>query len=84
MGDELGVNYTSPAVGGAAITPSDTADLSKAARALYVGGSGNVKVITIDGSVLTFTAVPGGTVLPVRVRRVFNTDTTATSLIALW
>ncbi len=72
-----------PAVGGAAVTPNDSADLSKASRALYVGGAGDVKVTTVDGSTLVFSAVAAGTVLPVAAKRVFATLTTATNILAL-
>lgn len=65
----------------AAITPSDTADQSY--RAIYVGGAGNVSVITAGGNTVTFTAPPVGTILPVEVTRVRSTNTTATLLIGL-
>ncbi len=72
-----------PAVGGAAVTPNDSQDLAKSSRALYVGGAGDVKVTTVDGSTITFSAVPAGTLLPVAVKRVFATLTTATNILAL-
>src|SRR5512146_2570067 len=73
-----------------AVTPSDTKDLTDAtgdampcyAKALYVGVTGDVKVIpaghTADDTGVTFTAHPVG-YLPVQVRRVFATGTTATN-----
>jgi hypothetical protein len=53
---------------------------------LYVGGAGNVKVTTIGQDVVTFTAVPVGTVLPVQVIKVHasGSGTTATLINALW
>jgi hypothetical protein len=51
---------------------------------LYIGGAGNVSVTTIGGDVVTFTAVPVGTVLPVQVKKLAATLTTATNIIALW
>ncbi len=53
---------------------------------LYVGGAGNVKVTTIGQDVVTFTAVPVGTVLPVQVVKVHGSGsgTTATLINALW
>jgi hypothetical protein len=53
---------------------------------LYVGGAGNVKVTTIGQDVVTFTAVPVGTVLPVQVIKVHSSGsgTTATLINALW
>jgi hypothetical protein len=51
---------------------------------LYIGGAGNVKVTTIGGDVITFTATPVGSVLPVQVIKVHATGTTATLINALW
>ena len=51
---------------------------------LYVGGLGDVNVITAGGDDVTFTAVPAGTFLPVQVVRVFATGTAATNILALW
>ena len=53
---------------------------------LYVGGAGNVKVTTIGQDIITFTAVPLGTVLPVQVIKVhsLSSGTTATLINALW
>jgi hypothetical protein len=51
---------------------------------LYIGGAGNVKVTTIGGDIVTFTAVPVGSVLPVQVIKLHGTGTTATLVDALW
>ena len=51
---------------------------------LYIGGAGNVKVTTIGGDVITFTATPVGQVLPVQVIKVHSTGTSATLINALW
>lgn len=51
---------------------------------VYVGGLGNVKVTTAAGSDVTFTAAPAGSFLPVRVRRVWDTGTTATNLVVVY
>jgi hypothetical protein len=67
--------------GAAAITPSDTVD--QFWTGIYVGGAGNVSVVMEDGSTVTFTAPPVGTILPIRVKRVRATLTTATLLIGL-
>lgn len=64
-----------------AITPSDTAPQSY--RAIYVGGAGNVSVVTAGGNTVTFTAPPVGSILPVEVNFVRSTNTTATLLIGL-
>ena len=68
----------------AAVSPSDTADLSAVTRAVYVGGSGNMVVITAGGETVTLTGLVVGTLLPIAVSRVKSTNTTATNLIALW
>lgn len=76
---------TSPtAFDGAAITPSDTVDLPAPARAIYVGGAGNISLITLKGTTLTFQGLLAGQILPVAAARVRATGTTATNLIALF
>jgi len=67
--------------GGTAITPSDSVDQQYSG--IYVGGAGNVSVIMESGDTVTFTAPPVGTILPIRVKRVRATATTATLLIGL-
>lgn len=74
----------SPANYGAAVTPHDTNELANYARALWVGGAGNVKLTTPGGSTITLVAVPAGTILPIRAKVVFSTLTTATSIVAIW
>ena len=51
---------------------------------LYIGGTGNVTVITKGGERVTFNGVPAGTTLPIEVRRLRATGTTATLINALW
>ena len=82
----MGAELANPATGAVEVTPSDTADLATPARALYVGGAGNISLKTVGNSQTTvlFTAVPAGTVLPVRASRIMSTNTTATAIVALW
>ncbi|HEY7330151.1 MAG TPA: hypothetical protein VH592_21115 [Gemmataceae bacterium] len=68
----------------AAVTPSDSTPLTEAAAALWVGGAGNLVVITISGQTVTFSAVAAGTLLPISVSSVKSTGTTATLILALW
>lgn len=63
-----------------AIVPSDATAVDLGA--IYVGGAGNVTVRCIDGTVVTFTAPPVGTIIPVACDRVMAA-TTATLLIGL-
>jgi hypothetical protein len=51
---------------------------------LYIGGAGNVSVVTIGGDIIVFNAVPAGTTLPIQVRQLRSTGTTATNVNALW
>lgn len=67
----------------AAVTPSDTTDLTNVSRWLFVGGAGNVVCIMQDGTTVTFTGVLAGTLLPIRCSRVMATSTTATNMVAL-
>ena len=74
---------TSPAQAAAAVTPSDATALEPPARGLYVGQGGNLRVRMIAGQTVTFVAVQGGSILPLRVDQVLATGTTAQSIIAL-
>lgn len=51
--------------------------------AIFVGGAGVVAVVWEDGSVSELTAT-AGQILPVKARRVNNTNTTATLMVALY
>lgn len=77
-------NLTAPAREGAAVSPNDATDLSVLPRALYVGQGGALAVTLADGQDIVFSGVQGGTILPVRARRVLATGTTATAIVALW
>jgi hypothetical protein len=51
---------------------------------LYIGGAGTVKVTTIGGDIVTFTAPTVGQVLPVQVIKLHSAGTSATLVNALW
>lgn len=51
---------------------------------LYVGGVGDVRVLTIDQDDVTFFGVQTGTFMPVQVVKVFASGTSATNIVALW
>lgn len=70
----------------AAVTPGDTSasDFSLMARALFVGGAGNVSLVTKAGNAVLLTGVLAGSILPIQCRRVNNTNTTATNIVALF
>jgi hypothetical protein len=77
-------SLTAPASAGAEVTPSNTAELARVSRALYVGAGGDLALELASGSQVTLGGVPGGTVLPVRARRVRASGTTASAIVALW
>lgn len=82
--EELLRNESAPCYDAAAVTKSDTVDLGYLARAIYVGGDGNISLITANGTTVLFTGLVAGTILPVRCSRVMSTNTTATNMVALY
>lgn len=72
-----------PASDGFAITPNDSAELTRTCRSIFVGGAGNISLVTKAGTTLSFVNVAAGSILPVRAKQVNATGTTATNLIGL-
>lgn len=73
-----------PGFSAAVVAPHDTNDLLVAARCLYVGTSGSLKVdMAGTGEAVVFASVPVG-ILPIRVTRVYDTDTDAADIVAIW
>ena len=80
-------------IGAFSVTPSDTVNLvddagntkgyEDLAYTLAIGGDGDVKVMTLDGSIVTFSGRLAGTELPMLVTRVYSTGTTATLILAI-
>ena len=79
-------NQISGAVSGVAVTPSDTVNFTGGeCRGLYVGAAGNVVVLLAnDAAAVTFVGVSAGQILPVAALRVNATNTTASSIVALY
>ena len=88
MSDEFTGNVDtsiSPARNAVAVTPHATTPLDNTSKALYVGGTGNITCRLADDSAdVLFTAVPVGTILPIRVTHVRATGTTATAIVNLY
>jgi hypothetical protein len=61
-----------------AITPGTTA---LTLFGFYVGGTGDVNVITSRGTTVLFKAVPAGVSIPLCISQVRSTNTTATSIV---
>jgi hypothetical protein len=77
-------SLTSPAEDAFAITPHNTNDLANFTRAIWVGGTGDVKVNMVGSGTVTFTSVPAGYMLAVRASRVYATGTGATALVGVY
>ena len=82
--DKLVPGLESPAAHAAAVTPDDATDLATPACGLYVGGAGNLALVTVGGETVKLEAVPAGSFVPIRTARVRAAGTTATAIVALW
>ena len=72
-----------PAYSLKAVTPSDSVDIPAGCRGLWVGNMGDVRVLAVsDDAPQTLVGVSG--LLPVQVKRVYSTSTTATAIVALY
>jgi hypothetical protein len=79
----LGSDATHPARRAFVVTPSDSVNLTLPARALYVGGSGNISLVTIGGDTVTLTGLQAGSFVPVACTRVLSAGTSASNIVAL-
>tara|TARA_R110000796_G_scaffold95079_2_gene200104 strand:+ start:2271 stop:2558 length:288 start_codon:yes stop_codon:yes gene_type:complete len=60
-------------------------DQAHVCRAIYVGGTGDLKVTMAQGSgTVVFHGVVAGSMLPIQCNQIFATGTTATNIIALF
>lgn len=66
------------------VTLHDTNDLEHVSRYVYVGGAGNLKVITLGGDTETIKGITAGSLLPIRITRAFSTGSTATNVSIFW
>jgi len=66
-----------------AVSQSDTVNLNSPS-VIWTGAGGTIRVLTAQGSDVTFTNVQAGGVLPVQVIRVFSTTTTATGMLRIF
>ena len=68
----------------AAVTPSDTLDLTNVTRGIFVGGLGSIALVTEGGETATLVSPTMGAVLRISASRIKATGTTASNLVALW
>lgn len=81
--DLSGGNITAAYTTAFVISPDDTANLQALPKSIYVGAAGNIRLLTISDVEVIFMAVPVGTILPFRAKKVFLTGTTAGALLGL-
>lgn len=75
-------NINPPKVG-FSITPSDANDLADSTRMIRVDGAGTLKVDMVGSGTLTFT-MTAGEWLPICVKKVYSTGTTATGIVGFY
>lgn len=84
MADFSGDGNGNPAIYAFTISPSDSIELAAYPRAIWVGGAGNLALVTTGGSTVTLEGIVAGTLLPIRAKKVLSTGTTATLLVGLY
>ena len=72
------------------ITKSDTVDLplftatGRLTDAILVGGAGIIVAVLQDNTTVTITGVVAGAILPIAIRRINSTTTSATNVTAMY
>jgi hypothetical protein len=51
---------------------------------LYVGSSGDLRVTTVGGDVVSLVGISGGQFIPIHITKVWYSGTSAGNIIALW
>lgn len=65
-----------------AVTPSDTEVLTTGF--LFIGTGGNVSIVLYrDEDPVLFKNIPNGSILPIKVKKVMSTNTTASDIIII-
>lgn len=75
-----GTPIDGPAIGGVAITPNDSTDLTEVIRSVTLNAGGTLSFISsVDGQTYTTADLPAGT-YPLFAQRIRATGTTATGI----
>ena len=82
--DVSGGGIGQPAGNLLAITPSDAAELEYLVRGIYVGGAGDLTVMTLGGTIGVFVGVTAGSIIPVLAIKVYSTGTSASNLLGMF
>ena len=81
---EVTETITSPARDCFPLVASDTGDIARATKAIYVGEGGDIVLRAVGSQAdVTLANVPSGAILPIRVRALRVTGTTAGSIVGL-
>lgn len=83
MSDENSFKMTQPASHACGVEPSDSEQLAEIPRALYIGTGGDLAVVMKSGAEVTLQVFAGG-IIPIRVRQVKATGTTADGIVGLF
>lgn len=73
---------TAPAMGGFTVVPDN--NFPQPSRCIVVCTAGQLQLLMIDGSTVTFPALPAGMQLAVRATKVIAAGTTASNIVALF
>jgi hypothetical protein len=76
------IHNISPAASAEEITPDDGTTIEPT-RGIYVGVAGDLKVVMLDGTSVTFASLSAGIVHPISCVLVYATGTTATDIVAV-
>lgn len=67
------------------ITANNSANLAYTTRAIYIGNGGNIQLETVgNNTTVILKNVVAGTILPLRVRKVYANNTTANSIVGMY
>lgn len=86
-------SFTLQAFNAEAVTPNDSADITLSGSPisgiengalLYIGTGGNLTITTIGGQTVTLTNIADGSYVPIQVKRVWSTGTSASDILALY
>lgn len=77
-------SLSAPAADCFEVTPDNAADFDHATKAIFVGTGGDIvlRAVASDADV-TFSNVPDGAILPIRVRAIRANGTTAANIVGL-
>lgn len=62
-------------------TLSDTVESPRATRGVYVGTSGNLRVLTDEDQDVIIPSLAAGVIHPLRIKKAFSTSTTAANVM---